>query len=97
MNAAEEKSNDRFVIDYRVPLPWVIAMVFALLGNLFVGLWFGAGFVHSQEQQGRDIGELKGAVLKLVDVQVNMAVLTTRVLSLEAREHMRREEKEGRR
>ena len=87
----------RIEIDYRVPLPWVITMALGLMANVVVGVWFGSGVVHKQVEQSQDIGELKSAVLKLIDVQVQMAVLTARVVTLESNQTTRLNDKEARR
>lgn len=70
-------------IDWKVPVPWLVALVMAICVNIGVGAYYGGVVAQDLETQRGDLNDVKAAVVKLVDIQVQMAVLQTEIRALQ--------------
>ncbi|MBY0437374.1 MAG: hypothetical protein K2W80_04210 [Burkholderiales bacterium] len=70
-------------IDWKVPFPWLVMLIFAICTNIVVGAYYGGQVSKDLETQRSDLNDVKAAVVKLVDIQVQIAVLQTEIRALQ--------------
>lgn len=66
-------------IDWKLPIPWIIALILGLLVNFSYGIWHGSRLVHELQQIKNDVHEGKAAIREFATLHTEIAVLRARV------------------